>query len=199
MNVSNHLPEPTSVHWHGLILPNNRDGPANTTQEPIQPGEPYIYEFTAPQAGTLFYQTHKDPDRQQALGMYGAPVIDPKQPPAVLEYVMEYVVQLQEWLESEGDTYPAMLMEGGLPNCFTINGNAYPATDTVTMNVGQKSLFRFTRTNDNFVHPVHIYGGPFTIILTDGNPVLEEALSRRIQSCPSRRTLRCRLVGSGTG
>ncbi len=126
INVTNHLPEPTSVHWHGLVVPNNMDGPADITQKPIQPGETYKYEFTAQQAGTFFYHTHKEPDRQQALGMYGALIIDPKEAPAVPGYDMEYVIQLQEWLERQGYIYPAMLMEGGLPNFFTINGKAYP-------------------------------------------------------------------------
>ena len=48
------------------------------TQEPIEPGETFTYEFTAEQAGTYFYHSHKEPDRQQALGMYGALIVDPK-------------------------------------------------------------------------------------------------------------------------
>lgn len=178
INVTNRLPEPTSVHWHGLVVPNNMDGPADITQKPIQPGETYTYEFTVQQAGTFLYHTHKEPDRQQALGMYGALIIDPREAPATPEYDMEYVIQLQEWLEKEGYTYPAMLMEGGLPNFFTINGKAYPATDTIQMKVGQKILIRFIGTNNNFIHPMHIHGGPFTIVATDGNPV---PTSARIQ------------------
>jgi FtsP/CotA-like multicopper oxidase with cupredoxin domain len=69
--VTNHLPEATSVHWHGMILPNEMDGPAGITQKPIEPGESYRYEFTATQQGTYFYHSHRQPDRQQALGMYG--------------------------------------------------------------------------------------------------------------------------------
>jgi len=83
--------------------------------------------------------------------------------------------QLQEWLEREGYTYPAMLMEGALPNFFTINGKAYPATDTIQMRVGQKLLVRFIGSNINFIHPMHIHGGPFTIVATDGTPVPEAA------------------------
>jgi manganese oxidase len=178
INVINHLPEPTTVHWHGLVIPNNMDGPADITQKPIQPGETYTYEFTTQQSGTYFYHTHKEPDRQQALGLYGALIIDPKEGPTVPEYDMEYTIQLQEWLEKEGYTYPAMLMEGALPNFFTINGKAYPATETINMKVGQKILVRFIGTNNNFVHPMHIHGGPFTIVATDGNPV---PASARIQ------------------
>jgi len=171
-NVTNNLPEATSVHWHGLILPNSMDGPADITQKPIEPGQKFTYEFTVQQAGTYFYHTHKEPDRQQALGLYGALIVDPKTPPASQPvYDLEYTIQLQEWLEREGLTYPAMLMEGALPNFFTINGKAYPATDTINMKVGQKVRIRFIGSNNNFVHPMHIHGGPFTIIETDGNPV----------------------------
>ncbi len=171
INVTNNLPESTTVHWHGLIVPNQFDGPAEITQKPIAPGGSYTYEFTTQQAGTFFYHTHDHPDRQQALGLYGALIIDPKTPQDLPAYDLEYTIQLQEWLEREGYTYPAMLMEGGLPNFFTINGKAYPSTDTITMRVGQTLLLRFIGSHNNFVHPMHIHGGPFKIVETDGNPV----------------------------
>ena len=174
-NVTNNLPEPTSVHWHGLILPNNMDGAAEVTQEPIAPGETYVYEFTVGQSGTFFYHSHFEPDRQQGLGMYGALIIDPREQPTQPAYDLEYTLLLQEWLEREGYTYPAMLMEGGLPNFFTINGRAYPETDTIQMRVGERLLLRFIGSNNNFVHPMHVHGGPFTIVATDGNVVPETA------------------------
>ena len=65
------LPETTTIHWHGLILPNNMDGPAFITQDPIRSGGSYAYEFTADQAGTFFYHSHDHPDRQQALAHSG--------------------------------------------------------------------------------------------------------------------------------
>lgn len=78
------------------------------------------------------------------------------------------MLQLQEWLERQGLTYPAMPMEGGLPNYFTINGKAYPATDTVRMKVGETIKLRFIGTNNGFVHPMHVHGGPFTVVARDG-------------------------------
>ncbi len=174
-NVTNNLPESTSVHWHGMVLPNAMDGAADITQAPIEPGQTYVYEFTAQQSGTYFYHSHQQSDRQQALGMYGALIIDPAQPVATPAYDLEYTIQLQEWLEREGYTYPAMLMEGALPNYFSINGKAYPSTDTIEMRVGQKILLRFIGSNNNFIHPMHVHGGPFTIVATDGNPVPEAA------------------------
>jgi len=173
--VKNNLPEATTVHWHGLIVPNQMDGPADITQAPIEPGQSYTYEFSAQQYGTYMYHTHKHPDRQQALGMYGALIIDPKNAAAKSAYDLEYTIQLQEWLEREGYTFPAMLMEGGLPNYFTINGKAYPETETINLKLGQKILIRFIGTNNNFIHPMHIHGGPFKIVATDGNPVPDAA------------------------
>ena len=176
INVTNRLPESTSVHWHGLILPNAMDGPAEITQEPIAPGETFTYEFTTQQRGTYFYHSHDHPDRQQALGLYGALIIDPKDPADYpYRYDHELVVQLQEWLEREGYTYPAMPMEGGMPNFFTINGKSYPETQTVKMKVGERLLVRFIGTNSGFIHPMHIHGGPFHIVETDGYPVPEAA------------------------
>ena len=175
IRVTNSLPEPTTVHWHGLIVPNAMDGPAEITQDPIAPGDTFEYEFEVSQAGTFFYHSHSHVDRQQALGLYGALIIDPLDPEAAPEYDQELLVQLQEWNEREGYTYPAMPMEGALPNFFTINGKAYPATETVQANVGDRLLIRFIGTNSGFIHPMHIHGGPFTVIATDGVPIPEVA------------------------
>lgn len=167
--VHSELPESTTVHWHGLVLPNKMDGPAFITQDPIRTGDAYDYEFTADQAGTFFYHSHDHPDRQQALGLYGAFIIDPREPDKHGPKAdLEYVIQLQEWLVREGLTYPAMLMEGGLPNYFTINGRAFPSTDVIHMKVGQSVKLRFIGTSNNFIHPMHVHGGPFTVVARDG-------------------------------
>jgi FtsP/CotA-like multicopper oxidase with cupredoxin domain len=175
IKVTNRLPESTTVHWHGLIVPNEMDGPATITQAPIPPGGSYTYEFTTEQAGTFFYHTHDHADRQQALGLYGALIIDPKDASREPKADHDYVLQLQEWLKREGRTYPAMLMEGGLPNYFTINGKAYPSTDTVKMKVGETIKLRFIGTHNNFIHPMHVHGGPFTVVARDGYTLAESA------------------------
>jgi len=167
INFRNALPESTTVHWHGLVVPNEMDGPANITQSPVPPGGTYVYEYTVEQAGTFFYHTHDHADRQQAFGLYGALIIEPRdrrEPAANLDYT----IQLQEWLKREWLTYPAMLMEGALPNYFTINGKAYPSTDVVRMRVGETIKLRFIGTNNNFVHPMHVHGGPFEVVALDG-------------------------------
>lgn len=168
INFRNALPESTTVHWHGLIVPNEMDGPAKVTQDPVPPGGSYTYEFDVGQSGTYFYHSHDHPDRQQALGLYGALLITPKDASTEVKADLDYTIQLQEWLKREWLTYPAMLMEGALPNYFTINGKAYPSTDTVAMKVGQTIKLRFIGTNNNFVHPMHVHGGPFEVVAVDG-------------------------------
>ncbi len=168
INFHNALPESTTVHWHGLIVPNEMDGPAKVTQDPVPPGGSYTYEFDVAQSGTYFYHSHDHPDRQQALGLYGALLISPKDASTEAGADIDYTIQLQEWLKREWRTYPAMLMEGALPNYFTINGKAYPSTDTVAMKVGQTIKIRFIGTNNNFVHPMHVHGGPFQVVAVDG-------------------------------
>jgi FtsP/CotA-like multicopper oxidase with cupredoxin domain len=175
IDVHNRLPEKTTVHWHGLILPNQMDGPAEITQPPILPGGSYRYEFTATQHGTYFYHPHAKPDRTQALGLYGALIIDPANSADEVSADHEYVIQLQEWLFREGLTFPAMPMDGMQPNYFTINGRAYPATETIAMKVGETLKVRFIGTNNGFIHPMHVHGGPFEVVARDGETIAASA------------------------
>lgn len=175
INITNRLPESTTVHWHGLVLPNVMDGPANITQKPIENGQLYRYEFTAVQAGTFLYHSHDHIDRQQALGLYGALIIDPANPADELKADHEYTIELQEWLIRDGLTYPAMPMDGGQPNFFTINGRAFPSTDTIKMNVGETLKVRFIGSNNGFIHPMHIHGGPFVVVARDGETLTPAA------------------------
>jgi FtsP/CotA-like multicopper oxidase with cupredoxin domain len=175
INFKNSLPEKTTIHWHGMILPNEMDGPSEITQPPVLPGGTYVYEFEVGQTGTYFYHTHADSDRQQAFGLYGALIVDPRDPAGTPRADMEYTIQLQEWLKREWLTYPAMIMEGGLPNFFTINGKAYPSTDTIRMKVGQTVKLRFIGSHNNFTHPMHVHGGPFEVVAVDGETLAASA------------------------
>ena len=171
--VNNQLDEPTTVHWHGMEIPNAQDGAGSVTQVPIAPGSTFTYEWTVPNTpGTFFYHTHTNSDVQQTLGLYGALIIDPKQPS--VKYDAEYTVLLGEWTINSGKTYPSMDMEGLLPNYFTINGKSYPATDTVNVKVGQKVLLRFIGSGQ-FIHPMHLHGQPFKVIASDGFPIPDVA------------------------
>jgi FtsP/CotA-like multicopper oxidase with cupredoxin domain len=175
INVTNRLPDTTTVHWHGLVLPNVMDGPASITQKPIERGQVYHYEFTAVQSGSFLYHSHDHADRQQSLGLYGALIIDPENAADEIVADHEYTIQLQEWLIHEGLTYPAMPMDGGQPNFFTINGRAFPSTDMINMKVGETLKVRFIGSNNGFIHPMHIHGGPFVVVARDGETLAPSA------------------------
>lgn len=171
--VENRLQDPTSIHWHGLQIDNAQDGAASVTQAPIMPGARFTYEWTVPNTpGTFFYHSHFEPDKQQALGLYGALLIEDPAPRTVPD--VDAVVMLGEWTVKPEGTIPSMDMDGMKPNFFTINGKSYPETETLKVRVGQRVRLRIIGSGQ-FIHPMHLHGQPFEIVATDGSPVPEGA------------------------
>ena len=78
--VTNRLPEHTTVHWHGMILPSGMDGVGGLTQPHIQPGKTFVYEFELKHSGTFMYHPHSDEMVQMAMGMMGMFVVHPRDP-----------------------------------------------------------------------------------------------------------------------
>ena len=169
--VKNELPDPTTIHWHGVEVPNAMDGVPGITQDPIQPGETFTYEFTAKPAGTFMYHSHYEGDIQVGAGLYAPFIIDPKDPEANPP-VVDKTLMISEWLMTGGQTFAAMPMGGMEPNYFTINGKAFPATETITVKKGDLVRLRFIVIGQ-FIHPMHLHGFPFKIVATDGHPVPE--------------------------
>lgn len=167
IEVTNNLDEPTSVHWHGLAVPNAMDGAGGVTQPNIAPGETFTYRFQVTQAGTFFYHSHTAADRQVALGLSGALIVEGGTEPSV---AADVPMMLQEWRITAEGNVPAMDYDGSLPNWFTLNGKAYPDTRVLTVKRGQRVRIRFVGAGQ-FAHPMHIHGGPFRIVATDGNAV----------------------------
>ena len=176
VNVKNELPEPTTVHWHGIAVPNAMDGVPDVTQKAIPRGGSFTYEFAAipagrdSQGGTFMYHSHYDEDRQVGLGLSGALIIDP--PAGGPRYDVERTLLLAEWNldPASGATRPPMEMEGVLPNYFTINGKSFPATETIKVRRGQRVLLRLVGAGQ-FTHPMHLHGTDFRIVAKDGHPV----------------------------
>jgi FtsP/CotA-like multicopper oxidase with cupredoxin domain len=171
--LKNDLPQPTTIHWHGIAVPNAMDGIPDVTQKPIEPGETFTYEFVASPAGTYLYHSHFEGDVQVGAGLYAPFIIDPKETESVKPDV-DVDLMISEMLIRDGQTYAAMPMAGMEPNYFTINGKAYPETETINVKKGQLVRLRLTAIGQ-FVHPIHLHGVPFKIVATDGHPVPEAA------------------------
>lgn len=171
--VKNNLTEPTTIHWHGIQVPNTMDGIPDETQEPIQPGETFTYEFVAKPAGTYWYHSHYDSDKQISVGLSGAFIIEPKGGLASKPDI-DKVLMLNEWRVIDGQTYAAMPATGMDGNFFTMNGKAFPDTETLHVKVGQKVRLRFVGSGQ-MIHPMHLHGFPFKIVATDGNDVPKSA------------------------
>jgi FtsP/CotA-like multicopper oxidase with cupredoxin domain len=171
--VKNELPEPTTIHWHGIAVPNAMDGIPDITQKPILPGESFTYEFIAQPAGTYMYHSHYEGDVQVSAGLYAPFIIDPKEPTSPAPDV-DVNLMISEWLVRDGKTFAAMPMAGMEPNYFTINGKAFPDTETINVKKGQLVRLRLAGIGQ-FVHPIHLHGVPFTIVATDGHPVPKAA------------------------
>lgn len=170
----NDLPEPTSIHWHGLPVPGSMDGVSQPalSQQPVEPGETFTYEFEARPAGTFMYHSHYDTDTQINIGLFGGFIIEPKDW-AKTRPDQDITLILNEWRVIDGVTYPAMPAMGE-PNFFTLNGKTYPEIPTINVKQGGRVRIRFIGAGQ-FEHPMHLHGMPFKIVATDGYPVPEAA------------------------
>lgn len=172
ITVKNELDDPTTIHWHGVEVPNAMDGVPDITQSPIQPSETFTYEFTAKPSGTFMYHSHFEGDVQVSAGLYAPFIIDSKEPGAQPD--VDVTLMISEWLMRGGQTYAAMPMSGMEPNYFTLNGKAFPATETINVKKGERVRIRLIGIGQ-FIHPMHLHGMPFKIVATDGHPVPEAA------------------------
>jgi manganese oxidase len=189
--VENELPEPTTVHWHGIAVPNAMDGVPDVTQEPIAAGATFTYEFRAvptadgSQGGTFVYHSHFDEDRQVSVGLAAPFVIEPRVRAPV---DVERTLMLAEWSlnAQSGQTRPAMPMDGMFPNFFTINGKAFPATETISVRRGQRVLLRVIGSGQ-FNHPMHLHGMSFRIVAKDGTPLPDPVEADVVDVAPGER------------
>lgn len=165
----NNLPEPTTIHWHGLEVPIAMDGVPFISQPPVEPGGMFTYEFTVHQNGTFFYHSHMA--MQEMMGMIGLFIIHPKIPyqPAVHR---DFGLILQEWAVLPNNTIPNTLsMEF---NWLTINGKAGPAATPLLVKLGERVRIRFVNMGMDH-HPMHIHGNQFYVTGTEGGRVPESA------------------------
>ncbi len=160
--VDNHLPEPTSMHWHGFDIPFAMDGGPGLSQDAISPGGRYVYEFTLQQEGTLFYHSHMA--MQEMMGMIGAFIMHPAlayDPPVE----KDFAIILQEYAVLPNNPTPnSMSMEF---NWLTLNGKSGPANTPLIVQLGDRVRLRLINLGMDH-HPIHMHGHQFVITGTEG-------------------------------
>jgi len=166
--VTNKLAEPTTVHWHGVFVPNGMDGVGGLTQDYIGPGKTFKYEFTVRKAGTFMYHPHFDEMTQIALGMVGMFVVHPKEPRA--RRVRDFSLMAHEWRVPIGSARPDPLAMNDF-NVLTFNSKAYPATTPLAVEVGDLVRIRIGNLGPMDHHPIHLHGYSFHVVETDGGQV----------------------------
>ena len=171
--VTNRLPEPTTVHWHGLILPNGMDGVAGLNQPPIGVGETFVYEFTLREPGTFMYHPHYDEMTQIAMGMVGMFIVHPKRSrgPSVDH---DFALMTHEWRMEPGAKKPDPNAMSDF-NVLTFNSRVYPATEPLLVQRGKRVRIRLGNLGPMDHHPIHLHGLNFAVTATDGGYVPRSA------------------------
>jgi FtsP/CotA-like multicopper oxidase with cupredoxin domain len=171
ITVDNRLDEDTTVHWHGIRLPNAMDGVPGLTQKPIRPGERFVYEFTPPDAGTFWYHPHADTLQQLGRGLAGALIVEESEP---LSVDRDMLWLIEDWrLDDEGRIAGGFGnrmeagMSGRLGNTVTINGRvpeAVPAT------AGERLRLRIVNAALARIVGLHFQGHEPVVVAYDGQP-----------------------------
>ena len=171
--VTNRLPAPTAIHWHGILLPNGMDGVGGLNQKVIQPGETFKYEFPLRQHGTHMYHSHHDEMTQMALGMLGLIVIHPRNPTGPRPD-RDFAFMLSEWKIAPGTSRPDPNEMNDF-NIFTFNAKAFPGTAPLVAKLGERVRIRLANANAMSHHPIHLHGYQFKLTETDGGQIPESA------------------------
>lgn len=170
--VTNKLPEHTTIHWHGMILPCGMDGVTGLTQPPIPAGKTFVYEFDLVKSGTFMYHPHGDEMVQMAMGMMGFFVIHPKDP-QFMRVDRDFVFLLNAF-DIEPGSYVPRVMEMTDFNLWCWNSRVFPDIDPLVVSKNDRVRVRvgnLTMTN----HPIHMHGYDFEVTCTDGGWVRPEA------------------------
>lgn len=170
--VTNKLPEHTTIHWHGQLLPCGMDGVGGLTQPHIPVGKTFVYELQLRKSGTFMYHPHADEMVQMAMGMMGFFVVHPRDP-AFRRVDRDFVFLLNAYDIEPGAYVPKVNTMLDF-NLWTWNSRAFPGIDPFVCAKGDKVRIRFgnlTMTN----HPIHMHGYDFKVSCTDGGWVPEEA------------------------
>ena len=189
VRVENRLEEETTVHWHGLRVPNAMDGVPHLTQEPIAPGGTFVYEFAAPDAGTYWYHPHQRGHEQVGRGLYGPLIVEESDP---IQVDRDITWMLDDWRLTQnaqiGDDFanPHDISHGGrIGNTVTVNGRI---VETVGVRAGERIRLRLVNAANARIFGLEFQGHRPRIIAYDGQPVTpHEAEGGRIVLGPAMR------------
>lgn len=160
VTLVNTLPTATTIHWHGIPVPNGMDGVPGLTSPIVRSGESFTYVFEVRTPGTYWYHPHTDSSTQIALGLYGMLIVDPTPDALTPAYDQEVLIMIGE--------YGASPMMGSMrASSLLINGKTAPAIPDVRVRRNDRILFRIVNTG-NMVHPMHIHGLHWLVVATDG-------------------------------
>jgi FtsP/CotA-like multicopper oxidase with cupredoxin domain len=169
ITIVNHLPEATSIHWHGFEVPTDADGVPPLGQKPIEPGQSYTYDFNIldSDAGTHWYHSHYDDLTQVGGGMYGAFIVDPR--PGSAQAAQEPKVDVDQ-----------VEVISQLAGYYMLNGKSFPDTQPIVVKHGQTVRLRLIGADTMYTHPMHLHGHSFNVIASDGHmlaaPYLKDTL-----------------------
>ncbi len=170
--VTNKLPEHTTVHWHGMLVPNGMDGVGGLTQLHIKPGQTFVYEFQIRKSGTFMYHPHADEMVQMAMGMMGFFVVHPRDP-SLYRVDRDFVFLMSTYDIDPGSSLPKVMTMTEF-NMWTWNSRVFPGIDPLVVRQGDRVRVRIgnlTMTN----HPIHMHGPHFEVTCTDGGWINESA------------------------
>ena len=172
LRVTNRLDEDTSIHWHGILVPNGMDGVGGLTQPHIGVGKTFVYEFVMPKSGTFMYHPHADEMVQMAMGMMGFIVVHPKNP-NFMRVDRDFVFLINAFDIEPGARTPRVNTMLDF-NLWAWNSRVFPGIDALPVRLGDRVRVRMgnlTMTN----HPIHIHGHEFEVTCTDGGWVRKSA------------------------
>ena len=168
--VTNRLPVATSVHWHGIYLPNGMDGVGGLTQPYIKAGDTVKYEWTLRQHGSFMFHSHHDEMIQMGMGMIGMFIVHPRTPSPDQRVDRDFSLMISEWAVKAGTARPNTLEMTDF-NVLTINGKVFPSTAPLVCKTGDRVRLRLGNLGAMDHHPMHIHGYHFRITATDGEDI----------------------------
>lgn len=182
VGVENGLAVETTVHWHGVRVPNAMDGVPFVTQEPIGPGERFTYEYTLRDSGTFWYHPHHSSFEQVARGLYGALIIEEEKPIEVDREVVWLLSDVKLGADGRQVKDHGRILdianEGRLGNQILVNGEAAGTAPGLAVRSGERLRLRLVNAASARIFELAVAGHAMTVIAFDGQAVEPHAVDQ---------------------